>query len=204
MPTAESPAPQTSTASLWQNCLTGRLGMALALAWGLAEATLFFLVPDILITLAALFAPRRSAWHLGVAVVGAMIGGSVMYCWAAAKPEAASGAVADVPFVYAWMFQSVIADYGEHGLWAPCFGVTSGIPYKIYAIEAPAHVGFVPFVLVSALARLGRLLLTWASAAAVGLLASRQIQTRPRAWLALLLAMWTVFYVWYWTTIGRA
>jgi len=177
--------------------------MTLALAWGCAEATLFFFVPDIIITLAALFAPRRSAWHLTAVVAGAVAGGAVMYAWSVARPESAKTAVASVPFVYPWMFASVSAGYEQLGIWAPCFGVASGIPFKIYAIEAPAHVRLVPFMLVSVPARLERLLLSWACAAAVGMLASQQIHSRPRIWLAMHLALWTVFYAWYWTAIGR-
>ncbi len=50
----------------------------LGLFWGFAEATLFFIVPDVLLTLVALFSFRRSAQLMACILVGAVAGGSVM------------------------------------------------------------------------------------------------------------------------------
>jgi membrane protein YqaA with SNARE-associated domain len=56
--------------------------MALALFWGFAEATLFFIVPDVLLSAIAVWRGRRSALH-GTAwtIAGAVLGGLLMYGW---------------------------------------------------------------------------------------------------------------------------
>src|ERR1035437_6694807 len=52
---ASGPQPQ------WLDRLDGMPGVALAFLWGLAEGTFFFVVPDVVISLAALLRPGR-AW----------------------------------------------------------------------------------------------------------------------------------------------
>lgn len=54
---------------------------ALVFLWGLAEATLFFIVPDVLLSLLAL-KDRRRAW-IASGYAGALLGGGMMYFWAA-------------------------------------------------------------------------------------------------------------------------
>ena len=54
---------------------------AIALIWGFAEATLFFIVPDVWLTLAG-----RDKLHRGLIVclyslAGALTGGTLMYLW---------------------------------------------------------------------------------------------------------------------------
>jgi len=44
----------------WVPWLLGRPGIALAFLWGLAEGTLFLVVPDVLLSLAAMLGPRRA------------------------------------------------------------------------------------------------------------------------------------------------
>jgi len=53
--TKDSRAAQLS----WVQWMLGWPGIALAFVWGLAEGTLFFVVPDVLLSLAALFGPRE-------------------------------------------------------------------------------------------------------------------------------------------------
>jgi len=48
-----------------------------ALVWGFAEATLFFFVPDILITRIALADLRRALWACFWSLLGAVSGGAV-------------------------------------------------------------------------------------------------------------------------------
>ena len=54
--------------------LLGWPGNCIALAFGFAEATLFFIVPDVLITLIALFAGLRAWRSMAMVTVGAVLG----------------------------------------------------------------------------------------------------------------------------------
>jgi hypothetical protein len=61
----------------------------LAAAWGLAEATLFFLVPDILITWVALTSLRRALLSSLWVLAGALAGGCLMHLSGASRPDQA-------------------------------------------------------------------------------------------------------------------
>jgi len=181
----------------FEEWLIGWPGVTLAFLWGVAEGCFFFLVPDILITLAAIFSPRRSLVHLAAVVSGSLLGGGSMYAWAASQPANARAAVARVPFVAVSMFDTVAADLQRDGAWGLCRGPLSGIPYKVYAVEAPPYVPLGAFLVVSVPARLERLLITWILFAAVGMLAQQALITRR--WLIAGHAIyWAAVYAYYW------
>jgi membrane protein YqaA with SNARE-associated domain len=141
--------------------LLGLPGQALALGWGFAEGTFFFLVPDLVITLAAMFRPKRALRHLAAAIAGAVLAGALMYAWAERQPDAAQSAVAAVPYVRAEMFTRVETDYAEEGAVSLLKGSLYGIPYKVYAVVAPRHISTAEFLAMTVPARASRLVLTW-------------------------------------------
>jgi len=180
--------------------LLGWPGVAGAFVWGVAEGSFFFIVPDILITLAAIFSPRRSLIHLAAVVTGSLIAGSSMYAWAASQPANARAVVARVPFVKASMFDTVASDLKRDGAWGLCRGPMSGIPYKVYAVEAPAYVPFGEFLVISVPARLERLLVTWVLFATAGTLI--ELRKVSRRWLIAGHAIyWTAVYAYYWKAL---
>jgi hypothetical protein len=187
----------------WINRLLGWPGVATAFVWGLAEGTFFFLIPDIVITLAALFAPKGSLRHVAAVVVGALVAGLLMFTWAERDPTAARLAVGKVPFVRHAMFDKVEHDFNEVGVWAMCKGPFSGIPYKIYAVEAAGRVSLASFLLVTIPARLERLLITWALFAVAGMLLKPRLPSRMRIALAGYAIYWICLYAYYWTSVSR-
>lgn len=187
----------------WVAALLGAPGVVAAFVWGVAEGTFFFLMPDLLITLAALFSPRASLKHLAAVVAGALVGGLLLFSWAARDPIAARSAVARVPFVSHKMFEKVADDFRQSGVWAPCLGPFSGIPYKVYAAEAPAHVPILAFLLASIPARLERLVITWGLFAGAGWLIRPQLPGRRAVALAGYLLYWVAVYAYYWTAIAN-
>ena len=54
-----------------------------AFAWGMCEATVFFVVPDVLITRAALGSLRSGLISAAFALAGALVGGTISYVWGA-------------------------------------------------------------------------------------------------------------------------
>jgi hypothetical protein len=170
--------------------------------WGFAEATLFFLVPDIWLTAQAVRRGLKPALLACLAALaGALLGGLAMYGWGAADPEAARGMLGWVPAIDATMIARVQADLHAIGVPAIFLGPLLGVPYKIYAVEtAAAGVGIATFLAVSIPARLIRFLVVsmvaWAFSAA---LAGR---TTARFRLALLGGVWTAFYIAYITFFG--
>ena len=127
---------------------------ALAFVWGLAEATVFFIVPDVWLTFVALRGVRRAFVAAAWAVLGALAGGAVMLWLGARAPEAASRLVDAVPAISPALVRHVHAQVDAQGLLAVLLGPIGGIPYKIYAVDWGArHGGWLAFLLVSVPAR---------------------------------------------------
>lgn len=193
--------PMNASEPAWTQRLLGRPGLWLAFLWGLAEGTLFFVVPDVLLTLAAMLRPRRALAHAGAAVAGALLAGALMFGWASAMPDSARAAVDAVPFVSTDMFATVEQDFEAEGLWALFKGPRLGIPYKVYAVLAPGRIPLATFLLATAPARFERFFLTWAGFAVLGLLMKKTKLARPRALAAVHAALWASFYTYYWSVI---
>jgi len=182
----------------WANWLTGSPGVALVFFWGFAEGTLFFILPDVPLSLAAMFRTRRSLVHVAAIVLGAVLAGAVMFSWAAHGPTARQ-VVAQVPLVTSSMFERAESDYHQFGIWAASKGPTRGIPYKVYAVEAPEHSSLWPFVLITIPARLWRLLVVWLGFAGAGALL-RKLGCASLA-PAIHALFWIGVYALYWATV---
>jgi membrane protein YqaA with SNARE-associated domain len=181
--------------------LAGPRGILLSFFWGLAEGTLFFVVPDVFLSLIAVISPRRVWRHILSAVFGAVCAGALMYSWAARNPTEARALVAKVPFIPGRMFGQVRSGYERHGIAAIFLGPLSGIPYKIYAIEAPSHLGFWGFLAATAPARAWRFTLVCLFSAAAAHYLQRKWHKDVRQLLAIHGFAWILFYAFYWSRI---
>lgn len=180
----------------------GRLDLA-AFLWGLAEASVFFVVPDVLLTATAVAGRHRAAlfaclWATG----GALLGGAAVYLAAVRDAETVLSVIGSVPAISPAMIEDVRADLAHDGLAALFLGALTGVPYKIFAAQAPAAgIGLGAFLLASLPARLGRFVLTVAIAAMLDRILARRILRRTR--LALLAGLWLVLYAFYfWLVTG--
>ena len=100
----------------WVEALSGRGGLWGAMAWGFAEGTLFFIVPDVLFTLTTVLRPRRGLLQLAAAVLGATLAGGLMYAWSARDPVQARSVVARVPHVGERMIAATERRWQERGV----------------------------------------------------------------------------------------
>ena len=168
--------------------------MLAALVWGAAEATLFFIVPDVIITVVAVRHYRRAIGASLVATLGALCGGSLMFGWGRLDPAGVLAILDHVPAVSTAMIDSVSHQLDQAGLWSLFTGPLTGTPYKIYAAQAgAAGIGLAPFLLVSVPARLLRFLLLATAAAAIRRWLLRDWSQRQVDGLAI--GLWGVFYV---------
>ena len=71
----------------------------IASLWGFAEATLFFIVPDVFLGWLALRSPKSALIACLFALLGALIGGSAMWLWGRFDPDSARGIFALLPAV---------------------------------------------------------------------------------------------------------
>ena len=171
----------------------------LALLWGLAEATFFFIVPDVLLSVLAIRKPRKEALvACGYALLGALLGSVVMYVWGSTHPGAAAAFLEYVPAVSAEMIEGVEDSLQQNGLWALFTGPSSGIPYKVYGVKVGTlQISFLFFFLVSIPARLVRFVLT---VLITRVIAHRLLRRWPeKRKLQILAGFWIVLYAAFWT-----
>jgi membrane protein YqaA with SNARE-associated domain len=169
---------------------------AAAAAWGFAEATLFFLVPDVYLTRIALRDGRGALLASLAAAAGALCGGALMWAWGAADPAAALAVVERVPAVSPAMLERVRGELLASGWLAVVLGPTRGTPYKLYAVQSAAlGMGAAGLLLVTVPARLLRFagLSLLVTALCRGPLARWSPAARGRAHAA----SWALFYAAY-------
>ncbi|MFP6887223.1 MAG: hypothetical protein VB997_06650 [Opitutales bacterium] len=172
----------------------------LAVVWGLAEATIFFIVPDVLLTYLALKDPRRATRASLWALTGALVGGTAMFCWGAYDIDSAEKFLKRIPAIDGNLLNEVERQVEVSGARATFAGPIAGRPYKIYAVYSGAkEIDFPSFFLISIPARLLRfILLTWITWWVASKLLAK-LQTRSTTFI--LSGIWIAFYGWYFSVM---
>lgn len=199
----ESQQPTANSQHRRQRFANSRLASAIALLWGFAEATLFFLVPDIWIGLLALCSPRAGLRAAALAVVGAMLGGALMYGVGASQPAPETDRLlAAIPAISPAMIARVQEEMRQQGPASMLYGPLQGTPYKLYAVSSgQGRQSLAETLLWTIPARASRFLLIALVLSGIGALGRRL--GMPMAWLlgAYLLA-WVIFYGVYFRAYG--
>lgn len=174
--------------------------------WGFAEATGFFVVPDVWLSALAVRSLRRGLTSAVSATAGAVVGGALMHRWGERVPAGRSAwLLTRLPAVSPAMLERVEREMASHGFAAVLLGPLRGTPYKLYARTAGLRGDPLPaFLAWSVPARAPRLVVV---TTAVGALSALLRSLRPHApggvrW-AIFTAGWTAFYAWYFRTVGR-
>ena len=167
-------------------------------SWGLAEATLFFIVPDVYLGLVALFNWRRGVWATAAAVAGAILGGASMYALAMQESEVMIQVLTRVPLISQAMVQNVGGQLQADGLLAMLAAPLQGIPYKVYAVQAGAHHSSLPlFLLMTILARLERFLPVAVLCGVAGTVSKKAILRYTPIVVAVYALIWLGIYTFY-------
>lgn len=133
---------------------------AISFIWGFAEATFFFIVPDVWLSRIAVINPKEAYINIAIATLGALIGGAVMYGAGVYAFDMVRDLLPLVPAVSGDMVETVGADVQAHSLlYAMSQGMFAGVPYKIYAswagyLSSPVLV----FITATMIARIARFL----------------------------------------------
>lgn len=162
-----------------------------ALAWGFVEAMVFFIVPDVLLSVAASASAKRAYAACLYATAGALLGGAML--WQLGDAIDWRALFQGLPAVDASMVAAARERLASDGPVALFAGILTGTPYKIFVIEArDLGIGLGLFLAVSVPARLGRFLLVTAAAHAFCRVTRRRLpESRQRLFL---LGSWVVFY----------
>ncbi len=176
----------------------GLIWIIAAAFWGVAEASFFFIVPDVLLTAAVIrFGFRRALPLAFVAAGAATLAGLAMWTWGHGDAEAARHAMLMVPAIGPDLLARAHDEMASDWVLHLFTGAVTGLAYKLYAVEAGAR-GINPllFVLVSFVARLPRFLLTMALAA-LGYEAFSRLE-KPNwtyiAWVVGWIALYAVYF----------
>ncbi|MDO5494931.1 MAG: hypothetical protein Q4G64_04385 [bacterium] len=180
---------------------------AVAAVWGAAEATAFFIVPDVWLSRVAMRSRREALAASVSAVAGAVAGGIATYAWARrTPPEESREALRKLPAISGEMVDRCVAEIDARGNRAMLTGPLRGVPYKLYARAAGVRGLSLPgFALWSIPARIPRFLAVSAASswihgrarARLGENVTRRISGPAHA------AFWVAFYAWYLNTVGR-
>jgi len=173
----------------------------LAALWGLAEATLFFIVPDVLISILALRSLRRAIIAALAAALAATMGGLLVWTCASRFPDETLQVLLSVPGISSATLETAQGLLQKGLFQGLLVGAFSGVPYKVLASEA-AFASATPgaLFLASSAARLPRFVLVALIAWSLSRLVGNSLSDRSK--LALCFAVWLVFYTAYFLHFG--
>ena len=172
--------------------------LIIGFVWGFAEGTAFFIVPDVYLGLVALFHWKRGLWAMVAAIVGAMVGGSVMYSLAMRDISTINLFLERIPLINAEMISDIANKMQMDGLITMVNGPLRGIPYKIYAVQAGGQaLPYLPFLIFTILARLERLLPVTLLAGALGKRFQKFIEQHASFVVVIYIVIWGIIYFLY-------
>ena len=190
-------------ATAYDRFVHSRAALFAAFVWGLAEATFFFIVPDVLITLLACRAFRPALKATVAALCGALLGGSLIFACSTYRPDVTHRYLLRVPAISAELVAQVQTQLEERGLIGLLLGPLKGIPYNIYAVLWGAEGGdWLRFLLISIPARYTRFLLSALAARGLAWFLQRWTARRVEFELTVLAALWLEFYCFYFARFG--
>jgi membrane protein YqaA with SNARE-associated domain len=192
-----------SDGSSLDDFLSSRAALILAFVWGLAEATFFFIVPDVLLTLIACRVLRPAIRATAAALVGALVGGALMYAFGSREPDSARAFLDHVPAISPDLINRVAGQISQSGLLAVLLGPLKGIPYKIYAVEWGAqNKNLAALLLISIPARYIRFFLASVAARGIARLIAPLTNHRAAIEMSILAVIWVAFYCYYFAHFG--
>jgi hypothetical protein len=175
--------------------LSSRAALWVGGAWGLAEASLFFIVPDVWLGFVALYAPRRAPVTLLAIVAGAVVGAALLYVATLVVGDGLSGLIVGLPGIAPADLSQARSELADQGAIAFLNGPLQGLPVKVYIHAAALHgIDLLSVTVAVVLNRLERIVLFGLVMATVGFVARPAIARWPRACAILYGLTWVIFY----------
>jgi len=168
--------------------------------WGYAEATHFWLIPDILLAWIGLNRSQSIVPSVVAATIGATLGGAAMH--QNAREERPR--LTQIPGISDALLVDAQERFASQGWGAVVRAPLDGIPYKVYATESGvAGAPLSELIAWTPVARAWRFLLTALVAGLIGVVFSRSVRRNAGGWLLATLGFWVVVYVRYFARLGR-
>ncbi len=140
--------------------------LLIGFVWGLSEATLFFLVPDIWLTWVVLHHNDKIIPTYLWTLAGAMLGGTTMYLWGIESTALLKQILDAIPAISHELIKYSAESLKTDGFLTMLSGSFRGTPYKLYASQAyEANISLTSFIMMTIPSRLARWsvlgLITW-------------------------------------------
>jgi hypothetical protein len=166
--------------------------------WGLAEGVVFFIVPDVYISFAALFSLRAGAVAWLASIAGSLVAICAIRLLTAVPGLDYLTFLESVPGISGALIERAAAGLEAAGLSYSPFLVLGGVPLKLYgALAFSLGLSLGPVLLWTVFARVVRIAPTFIVVAVVRLVLRRTIDAHAAAWCAALVLFWIAFYVLY-------
>lgn len=169
--------------------------------WGLLEATLLFMVPDVAISAVTLkYGLKKGVMAAFSAAIGAAIGGLIMFYWGINNLPFILSLIEKLPAISTQMIDKVAVQMsGDSPFRDMLLGSVSGVPYKIYAsFGASAHINPLLLFLITPFVRLPRFLLVATGWAFFGQICDKYLKQANIKFMVLI-GFWVISYALYWT-----
>lgn len=171
--------------------------------WGFAEGVFFFIVPDVYISFATLFALRAGAVAWAFSIAGSAVAVVVIYLLAVVAGLDYVGFLSMIPGISDALVTRVTAQVEANGLPYTPLLVFGGVPLKLYAAASfSLGLSLGSVLLWTAFARIARIAPTFVVVAGIRLLLGQRIDARTMVWTAVLGAFWTAFYIFYFVAMS--
>ena len=168
-------------------------------AWGIAEATVQPIVPDVGLGFLALATPATLSLPLAAAIAGGVVGALVLAILRDRRPDIVDRILALQPGLGAAGMEDARGRLSKRG-WAAFAQVGPGLPLKAYVVaylmEHP-RAGLATVATLAAVNRFTRIVPVVAAFAVVGALA-RPLDLDAAPVVLVYVIGWTAFYVAYW------
>ncbi len=177
---------------------TSSIILLVAFIWGFSEAIWFFVIPDVFLTIIALFSFRKALLGIGFATLWAIIGGGILFWFGWLQPDSAQSFLLTVPLVSEKMIQ--VAQWHIDTLWyySLFFWPSQWIPYKVYAaLFSNMQLNMWNFLLVSIPARAYRMLTSVCMTAAIGYFLNRYKNSYSKYLPGIHAIVWINIYIAY-------
>jgi membrane protein YqaA with SNARE-associated domain len=168
--------------------------------WGYAEATHFWLIPDILLSWIGLNRRDSIVPSVVAATIGATLGGAVMH----QNANEEHPRLTQIPGISDAMLVDAHERFASQGWVAVVRAPIDGIPYKVYATESGVvDTSLAELIAWTPLARAWRFLMTALVAGLIGVISSRSVRRNEGGWLVGALVFWVAVYVRYFARLRR-
>ena len=174
-----------------------------AFLWAGLEASIFFIVPDVWLTLVVVNKNLKTSLKaLFYALAGALLGGLCVYAAAVSFPEATYNILNSIPGISEDLFIDVKKDVCVFGMLSFFPGLIKGIPYKIYAFQS-GMLGKNPFSFISltSVVRATRFLATIFIAQGFKSILNKYFKSKTIN-IIVFFVVWVSFYIFYFIHFG--